>query len=88
MTTEVITIQESAWVAEAIEAMKRHNVHALVVLPRHEDDAYGMVSEVDSAYKVILFAHFHLRRAPVIKGKLLGVVSVTDIMRQAMWWQG
>jgi CBS domain-containing protein len=35
-----------------------------------------------------LFARFHLRRAPVIKGKLLGVVSVTDIMRQAMWWQG
>jgi CBS domain-containing protein len=35
-----------------------------------------------------LFAHFHLRRAPVIKGKLLGIVSVTDIMRQAMWWQG
>ncbi len=35
-----------------------------------------------------LFAQYHIRRAPVIKEKLLGIVSVTDIMRQAMWWQG
>jgi CBS domain-containing protein len=35
-----------------------------------------------------LFANHHLRRAPVIKKKLLGIVSVTDIIRQAMWWQG
>ena len=33
-----------------------------------------------------LFSNHHLRRAPVIKGELLGVVSVTDIMRQVMWW--
>ena len=33
-----------------------------------------------------LFANHHIRRAPVIKGELLGVVSVTDIMRQVMWW--
>ena len=33
-----------------------------------------------------LFANHNLRRAPVIKGELLGVVSVTDIMRQVMWW--
>ena len=35
-----------------------------------------------------LFAQYHIRRAPVIKEKLLGIVSVTDITRQAMWWQG
>jgi CBS domain-containing protein len=117
MTTEVITIKESAWVAEAVEAMKRHNVHALVVLPRDEDDAYGIVSEVDIAYKVIalgkdpkavcigdimtkpcvvinpdlgveyiarLFANTHLHKAPVIQEKLLGIVSVSDILRRAM----
>jgi CBS domain-containing protein len=121
MTTEVVTIQESAWVAEAIELMKRYNVQALMVLPHNEDDAYGIVSEADIAYKVIasardpkavlvreimtkpcivvnpdlsidhvarLFANYHIHRAPVIKEKLLGLISITDIMRQAMWWQG
>jgi CBS domain-containing protein len=117
MTTEVITIRESAWVAEAIELMKRKNVHSLVVLPRDEDDAYGIVSEVDIAYKVIalgkdpkavcicdimtkpclvinpdlgveyiarLFAHTHLHKAPVIQEKLLGIVSISDILHRAM----
>ncbi len=117
MTTEVITIQESAWAAEAIELMKRHNVHALVVPPHDEDDAYGIVSEADIAYKVIalakdpkailvreimtkpcvvvnpdlgveyvarLFAHTHIHKAPVIQEKLLGIVSITDILRRAM----
>ena len=39
-------------------------------------------------YVARLFANHHLHRAPVIKKKLLGIVSVTDIMRQTMWWQG
>ena len=33
-----------------------------------------------------LFANHRIRRAPVIKHQLLGVVSVTDITRQVMWW--
>ena len=33
-----------------------------------------------------LFFHYHIRRAPVIKEKLIGVVSVTDILGQVMWW--
>ena len=56
MTTEVVTIGESAWVAEAMELMKRNNVHALIVEPNSEDDAYGIVSEADIAYKVIAYA--------------------------------
>ena len=39
-------------------------------------------------YVARLFAHHHLRRAPVIKKKLLGIISVTDILRHTMWWQG
>jgi CBS domain-containing protein len=35
-----------------------------------------------------LFSLNHLHRAPVIKEKLLGVISVTDILRETMWWQG
>ncbi len=68
MTTEVVTIKESAWVAEAIELMKQNNVHALIVEPHDEDDAYGIISEADIAYKVI---------APAKDPKAL---SVKDIM--------
>lgn len=35
-----------------------------------------------------IFAQHHLHRAPVIKDKLLGVITVTDITRETMWWQG
>jgi CBS domain-containing protein len=121
MTTEVVTIEETATVAEAVGLMKERNLRALVVEPRSEEDAYGIVTETDIVYKVAaygqdpnaiqinqimtkpcivvnpdlsveyvarLFANHHLRRAPVIKKKLLGIVSVTDILRQTMWWQG
>lgn len=33
-----------------------------------------------------LFANHHIHRAPVIKDDLLGVVSVTDILRKGKWW--
>lgn len=55
MSTNVVTIHESAWIAEAIALMKEHNVHALIVEPKDEDDAYGIISEADIAYKVIGF---------------------------------
>ncbi len=35
-----------------------------------------------------IFAQHHLHRAPVFKDKLLGVITVTDITRETMWWQG
>jgi CBS domain-containing protein len=34
-----------------------------------------------------VFAQNHLHRAPVIKDQLLGVITVTDILRETMWWQ-
>lgn len=34
-----------------------------------------------------IFAQNHLHRAPVIKDQLLGVITVTDILRETMWWQ-
>ena len=121
MTTEVVTIEGAATVAEALALMKEQKLRALVVEPRSEEDAYGIVTETDIVYKVAaygkdpnvvqiceimtkpcivvnpdltvefvarLFANYGLRRAPVIKKKLLGIVSVTDILRQTMWWQG
>lgn len=34
-----------------------------------------------------LFANNHIHRAPVIKDELLGIVSVTDILRKGKWWE-
>lgn len=34
-----------------------------------------------------LFANNHIHRAPVIKDELMGIVSVTDILRKGKWWQ-
>jgi CBS domain-containing protein len=121
MTIEVVTIQASASAAEAIALMRNNQVRDLIVEPLHKEDAYGIVTEADIAYKVAaygkdpktvsvgdimtkpcievdpdltveevaqLFSLNHLHRAPVIKEKLLGIISVTDILRETMWWQG
>lgn len=113
MTTSVVTIRGSATVAEAIKILKTKGLRALIVERRHEEDAYGIVTETDIVYKVTafgkdakkmrvyeimtkpcivinpdlsveyvarLFANTGIRRAPVIKDSLLGVISVTDIL--------
>jgi CBS domain-containing protein len=117
MTTEVVTIDGSATVAEAVALMKEKGLRALIVERRNEEDAYGIVTETDVVYKVAafgkdpqaihvhevmtkpcivvnpdlgveyvarLFANTGIRRAPVIKDRLLGIVSVTDLLRKAM----
>lgn len=113
MTRDVVTIRGSATVAEAVKLMKEKGLRALIVNRRHDQDAYGIVTETDIVYKVAaygkdpkvlrvyeimtkpcvvvnpelgveyvarLFANTHIRRAPVIKGELLGIISVTDIL--------
>ncbi|MBD3880408.1 CBS domain-containing protein [Phormidium tenue FACHB-886] len=113
MTKDVVTIKGSATIAEAVSLMKEKGLRALIVDRRHEQDAYGIISEVDIVYQVTaygkdpkrvrvcdvmtkpcivvnpdlgveyvarLFAHTGLRRAPVIQGELLGIISVTDIL--------
>lgn len=117
MTPEVITIQASDTVAEAIRLMKQHGIHALIVDRSNERDAYGIITDADIAYKVVayekspkdvyvheimtkpcivvnpdldieyvarLFANLHIHRAPVIREKLMGVISLTDILHKAM----
>ena len=116
MTTEVVTIRGSATVAEAVAMMNELCLRALIVERRHEQDAYGIVTETDIVYKVTaygvdpqkvrvfeimtkpcitvnpdlgveyvarLFANTRIRRAPVIKDKLLGIISVTDILTKS-----
>ena len=118
MTTEVVRIQGSATVKEAINLMKETGLRALIVERRNEEDAYGIVTETDIVYKVIaygknpstvqvheimtkpvitvnpdlgveyvarLFANTGIRRAPVIQGEILGIVSVSDIIRKAVF---
>ncbi|BAZ51199.1 CBS domain-containing protein [Nostoc sp. NIES-4103] len=116
MTKDVVTIRGSATVAEAVGLMKEKRIRALVVDRRHDDDAYGIVTETDIVYKVIaygkdpkqirvyeimskpcivvnpelgveyvarLFANIGIHRAPVIQGKLLGIISITDILTKS-----
>lgn len=116
MTKEVVSIRGSATVAEAVKLMKEKGLRALVVSRRHDEDAYGIVTETDIVYKVAafghdpkqmrvyeimtkpcivvnpdlgveyvarLFANTGIRRAPVIKGDLLGIISVSDILTKS-----
>jgi CBS domain-containing protein len=53
MATDVVTVDGSATVAEAVELMKAKQVRALIVDRRSEDDAYGMVTQRDVAYRVV-----------------------------------
>jgi CBS domain-containing protein len=55
MTKDVATIRSSATVAEAVRLMRARNWKALIVDRRHEQDAYGIVSESDIVYKVIAY---------------------------------
>lgn len=113
MTTNVVTIRGSATVATAIELMQDKAVSSLIVERRHDQDAYGIVTENDIVYQIAafgrdpkkvrvyevmtkpcivvnpdlgveyiarLFANTGIRSAPVIKGELVGIVSVTDIL--------
>ena len=116
MTTDVVTINGSATVAEAVKLMKDKGLRSLIVERRTEDDPYGMVTETDVIYKVAahghapkamrvyqimtkpcitvppelgveyvarLFSQTRIRRAPVVRGRLLGEISITDILRKS-----
>ncbi|NEP54812.1 MAG: CBS domain-containing protein [Moorea sp. SIO3C2] len=116
MTTNVITIGGSATVAEAVNLMKEKSLRCLIVERRHEQDAYGIVTETDivsqvaaygkdpkkvRVYEVMtkpcitvnpdlgveyvarLFANTGIRCAPIIKDKLIGIISITDILTKS-----
>lgn len=55
MTTDVVTIRGSATVAEAVKQMNDLCLRALIVQRRHEQDAYGIVTETDIVYKVTAY---------------------------------
>jgi len=53
MTTDVVTVDGSATVAEAVKLMKEKKVRALMVDRRSEEDAYGIVTQRDVVYGVV-----------------------------------
>lgn len=53
MSQDVATIRGSVNVAEAVQLMRLKGLRALIVEPRHDGDAYGIVTETDIAYKVV-----------------------------------
>lgn len=55
MTQDVATIRGSVNVAEAVQLMRLKGLRALIVEPRHDGDAYGIVTETDIAYKVVAY---------------------------------
>ena len=55
MTEEVVTIRGSATVATAVKLMKEKGLRALIVARRHDQDAYGIVTETDIVRKVVAF---------------------------------
>ncbi|MBD0301742.1 MAG: CBS domain-containing protein, partial [Tolypothrix sp. T3-bin4] len=55
MTKEVVTIRGSATVAEAVALMKKNGLRALIVERRHDQDAYGLVTETDIVYNVAAY---------------------------------
>ena len=52
MTTNVVTIEGNASVAEAIRMMNEEGVRCLIVERRSSDDAYGIITQRDVCYAV------------------------------------
>jgi CBS domain-containing protein len=55
MNREVVTIKGADTVATAITLMQEKQVQALIVDRRHDEDAYGIVTEADIVYKVTAY---------------------------------
>ncbi len=55
MTKDVATIRSSATIAEAVRLLRARDWKALIVNRRHEQDAYGIITESDIVYKVIAY---------------------------------
>ncbi len=90
MTTEVVTVDGSATVAEAVRLMKETGVRALIVERRSEEDAYGIVTQRDVVYSVMaerkdpakVKIHEVMTKPLVVVNPDLDVVYVARLMAQ------
>jgi CBS domain-containing protein len=55
MTKDVATIRSSATVTQAVKLMQERDWRALIVEPRHPQDAYGIITDSDIVRKVIAY---------------------------------
>jgi len=72
MTKEVVTIDGSATVAEAVQKMRERKVSSLIVERRSVEDAYGILTRKDVVSKV------------VSPGKKLDGVKVYEVMSKPL----
>jgi len=90
MTAEVVTVDGSATVADAVSLMKEKGVRALIVDRRNEDDAYGIVTQRDIVYSVLaerrdptgVKVHEVMAKPLVVVNPDLDVVYVARLMAQ------
>lgn len=55
MTPNVVTIEATASVADAVGLMRERGLHALIVERSGPNDAYGIVTDSDIVYKVVAY---------------------------------
>lgn len=55
MTTEVATVSGTATVEDAVKLMKFKGLHSLIVERRTDEDAYGIVTDIDITNKVVAY---------------------------------
>jgi CBS domain-containing protein len=119
MQTEIETVLGDLSIQEAVSIMRYSGTRSLLVVPRQQDEPYGIVSYSDVVYNVIaagkdatavtvddiatspafavrpddnvqqIALHFHkhnIGHAPVVDhhSKLIGVVSMTDLITEAI----
>lgn len=91
MTPEVVTIRNSATVAEAAKLMSQRGVQALIVERSHDLDAYGVITIEDIVGKVIAFGRdarwvrvYELMTKPcIVLNPDLGVEYAARLLTQA-----
>jgi len=90
MTTQVVTVDGMASVSEAVRLMKEKGVRALIVDRRSEEDAYGVLTQRDVAYRVVaegrdadsVRVHEVMTKPLVVVNPDLDVKYVARLMKQ------
>jgi CBS domain-containing protein len=90
MTKDVVTVDGSTTVADAVKLMKEKGVRALIVDRRGEEDAYGIVTQRDVVYRVVaerrdpktVKVHEIMTKPLVVVNPDLDVIYVARLMAQ------
>lgn len=86
MTTNVITIEPNATVAEALDRFRQSGIRSLIVERQSADDCHGIVTQRDVAYKVMAggLDPAKMRVREIMSKPLVSVgedMSVADVAR-------